>query len=67
MVIFTIYSKNFEGEVGRVVKCRSLNLDALMPGTQILANTTIVEDKGIRITCVENVTTNSRLHYFAFM
>lgn len=67
MIIFTIYPKILEGEVWNLVKCRGLNLDALMPSTQIATNTTEVEDRGIRIICAEKVTTKSKLHYFTFM
>lgn len=34
-----LYPKIFEGEVENLVKCKCLNLEALMPGTQILINT----------------------------
>lgn len=67
MVIFIIYPKLFAGVVQSVVKCRGLNLNALMPSTKILINTTKGEDRGIRKICVEKVTTKSRLRYFAFI
>lgn len=38
-----------------------------MPGIQILTNTAKVEDRRIRIICLEVVTTKSRLYYFAFI